>query len=169
MHRKVRIFNAVRRLLLDRDEVCRVFFVLDEFFFKKIPDGEISVAFLDGKAMEYLHQKFLDDAFPTDVITFSGDPASSFAGEICVSVDYAEDYVRANGGEFCEELLLYVVHGWLHLSGVDDKEKSDAKYMRQCEKDALSLLRSNGVNPRFTVSELISKKTGKNPMAVDNL
>jgi probable rRNA maturation factor len=138
------------------------------------PPGELSLVFLTAAALAKLHADFLGDPSPTDVITFAGDPALGFAGEICVSADAAHRHVNsfvvpASAGirqtpakagttstgplhdNFSAELILYVVHGWLHLAGYDDLVLAKKRAMRRAEARALALLRAARVMPQFTL------------------
>lgn len=105
-----------------------------------VPAGELSIAFLTDAALADLHARFLNDPSTTDVITFEGNAAMNTAGEICVSVDTAARYARRKGTDFSRELLLYVIHGWLHLAGYDDLRPARKRRMRAAEARALHLL-----------------------------
>lgn len=145
--REVNIHNACRRLKLGRTgraALVRAISVLDANrarFLGGCPDGELSVAFLTDAALAKLHADFLDDPTKTDVITFEGAPEMGVAGEVCVSVDTAANYAKEHGREFAEELMLYVVHGWLHLAGYDDLQPAKKRKMRAAEARAMKLLR----------------------------
>ncbi len=137
------------------------------------PPGELSLVFLSDPALAQLHADFLDDPAVTDVITFAGDLALGVAGEVCVSVDAALRHLgtRATSAPrprpsslndqpltlnrspstFAAELLLYVVHGWLHLAGYDDLKPTKKRIMRRAEARALRLLAEGGVTPGFTL------------------
>jgi probable rRNA maturation factor len=104
------------------------------------PPGDLSLAFLTDPALAALHAAFLNDPTSTDVITFEGNPAFGTAGEICVSVDTAATYAARSGHDFARELLLYVIHGWLHLVGYDDLAPAKKRRMRAAESRALALL-----------------------------
>lgn len=104
------------------------------------PPGDLSLAFLTDPALAALHAAFLADPTSTDVITFAGNPAFGTAGEICVSVDTAATYAARSGHDFARELLLYVIHGWLHLVGYDDLAPAKKRRMRAAESRALALL-----------------------------
>jgi len=65
---------------------------------------------------------------------------SSSAGEIIVSVALARSRAAELGETFSRELSLYLVHGWLHLAGYDDRKESDRAKMREAEQKALSIL-----------------------------
>ncbi len=148
---------AVRhpRLKADRRKLAAAIGVLDQNagkFLGGCPEGELSVAFLSDRALAALHGDFLEDPTQTDVITFSGDAAHGLAGEICVSVDAAVRQVGPSGPRFSAEVMLYVVHGWLHLAGYDDLSPAKKRVMRRAEKRALALLAQSGSMPRFKLA-----------------
>lgn len=162
--REVLVRNAHRRLKLDRANraaLVRAIGVLDahrEKFLGGCPDGELSIVFMGDRALAKLHDDFLDDPATTDVITFEGAPEFGVAGEVCVSVDTAMNYAKAHGGAFAEELMLYVVHGWLHLAGYDDLQPAKKRKMRAAEKRAMTLLRKHNALPKFSLKAAPAKK-----------
>lgn len=107
-----------------------------------ISSGEISLAVVDDAAIHELNLRWLAHDEPTDVLSFVLEEADGYReGEIIVSADTA----LARAGEFGwsanDELLLYVVHGALHLVGYDDKEAADREQMRQRERFYLEMLK----------------------------
>ena len=158
----MRIHNGHLKLRLDRRAVAAVIHQLDAdaaeilnpggatAALHPVPPGELSIAFLTESALARLHASFLDDPSPTDVITFGGTPALGQAGEICVSTDTARAFAAGHRRDFSEELTLYVVHGWLHLAGHDDRQAASKKRMHAAETRALALLRAHRLIPRFT-------------------
>lgn len=152
MPRVVHIHNAHPRLKLERKAVSRVVHTLDDHagdFLGGCPAGELSLAFLTDPALSRIHADFLSDPTATDVITFEGNTSLASAGEICVSVDTAVNYAHLHDHDFSEELTLYVVHGWLHLSGYDDLQPAKKRQMRAAEKRAMSVLRAARALPKF--------------------
>lgn len=147
--RKVRIFSPCKALDFDHRMVETLFHFLDHSAPYKILPGELSLAFLDEKAHCQLHADFLNDPSPTDVITFPGDEVDGLAGEICVSIDMARQYALNNGVDFSSELTLYLVHGWLHLAGFDDRNEKDRQSMKKQEQVWMSALETNGRIPLF--------------------
>lgn len=152
--RDIAIANRHPRLRFDRRALLRAIHRLDSDFSKSgirspkskilsAPPGELSLVFLTDAAQTQLHADFLADPTPTDVITFEGDPALGTAGEICVSADTAAAYAKAHGRDFSDELLLYVVHGWLHLAGYDDLQPAKKRVMRRAEARAMRILQSD--------------------------
>jgi probable rRNA maturation factor len=159
--RPVRVHNGHLTLRVDRHAVAAIIHELDAHCAEvlgsgsatvglhPVPAGELSIAFLTDGALARLHAAFLDDPSMTDVITFNGTPALGQAGEICVSADTARAFAAGHRHDFSEELTLYVVHGWLHLAGHDDRESASKKRMRAAEARALALLRARQIIPRF--------------------
>jgi len=107
------------------------------------------VAFLDRENMCRIHADFLHDRTLTDVITFEGIPEAGTAGEICVSPDHAFDFRGPRRLPFPEELTLYLVHGYLHLAGLDDVEVADRQRMRAAERRAMAHLNNVEAIPAF--------------------
>ncbi len=116
----------------------------------RLAAGEISVAFLTDAALARLHGDFMDDPTTTDVITFPAAAAGhDQAGEVCISVDTARNYAAQHDHVFTEELTLYLVHGYLHLCGYDDRTPVTRKQMRGAERQALAALRAAKKLPEF--------------------
>ena len=148
----MQIYSPAVALELDEAAVSSVFEFLDDLAPYSIPEGELSLAFLQGDQHNQLHADFLDDPSPTDVITFPGDPKEGMAGEICVSIDTAFGYANEHDLEFSRELTLYLVHGWLHLAGFNDLNEEDRAVMKKEEQVCMSLLETNGKIPLFKYS-----------------
>ena len=105
-----------------------------------IERSEISVALVDDPAIKILNKQYLNHDYETDVISFvlEYDEASAFlVGQLIVSTDTAATMAAKVGGVIGDEVLLYVIHGMLHLVGYDDKQESDAVDMRAAEKKYL--------------------------------
>ncbi|HTB62394.1 MAG TPA: rRNA maturation RNase YbeY [Opitutales bacterium] len=150
-----RVWSAERRhpcLRYTRATLEKCLAVLDVQPGPHPPPGELSLAFLTDDALARLHGDFLDDPSPTDVITFPGDDSGEFAGEICVSVDRAELEAKKRRHPFAFELTLYLVHGWLHLAGLDDLTPRGRKEMRRGERRMLAALRRAQALPDFQLS-----------------
>ncbi len=114
--------------------------------------GELSLAFLSDLELAEIHDEFLDDPSPTDVITFPGDSESDLAGEICVSVERAEAESLSRGEPFSQELALYLVHGWLHLLGLNDFSDEERREMRRAESETLNFLSEIHAIPDFRLA-----------------
>ncbi|HVA45706.1 MAG TPA: rRNA maturation RNase YbeY [Pirellulales bacterium] len=103
-----------------------------------IAEGEISLAVVDDPTIHALNRRWLDHDEPTDVLSFVLEQADGYLdGEIIVSADTARARAEEFGWSAAEELLLYVIHGALHLAGYDDKDPADREVMRERERHYL--------------------------------
>ena len=96
-------------------------------------DRKVVVALVDDRTMAELHERYLGKSGPTDVLSFPH-------GEIVVSADTAAREAKARGIPPLHELVLYVVHGALHLAGHDDRKPKTQKLMRAAERKVLGEL-----------------------------
>jgi probable rRNA maturation factor len=105
-----------------------------------ITGGDLSIAFVSDTEIGQVHADFMDDPTATDVITFPADESMESAGEIIVSVDHARNRATELDEPFSRELSLYLLHGWLHLAGYDDRNDTDRAAMRKAEQEALAIM-----------------------------
>jgi probable rRNA maturation factor len=98
--------------------------------------AEISVAIVDDGEMQSLNRRYLAHDYPTDVLSFVLDhdeERGTLDGQIIVSADYAAREAPRYGWTSDNELLLYVIHGALHLTGHDDSTAGARQAMRLAE------------------------------------
>jgi probable rRNA maturation factor len=106
---------------------------------------EISVAVVDDPTIHQLNRQYLDHDYPTDVLSFVLEQEENLLeGEVIVSADTAAARAAEFGWSAAEELLLYVIHGTLHLVGYDDRSPHDRAEMRAREHECLKRL---GIDP----------------------
>jgi len=98
-----------------------------------LPGRDVVVALVDDRTIARLHGEVLDDPTPTDVLSFPH-------GEIVASGETARREARARGLDPVHELVLYVVHGALHLKGHRDGNARDRRRMREAERRVLARL-----------------------------
>lgn len=128
------ISNQQQDLEIDNESVIAVaqaFLLLEG-----ISVEEVSVNFVDTLLISQLHADYFDDPSTTDCISFpfdDDDEEYRVLGEIFVCPKTAIDYVNEHGGDPYDETTLYVVHGLLHLIGLDDIEEDDRLKMRERE------------------------------------
>jgi probable rRNA maturation factor len=105
-----------------------------------IEHAELSVSFVDAEEIADLHERFMDEPGPTDVLSFPlDDPALpnavdevsrpqgvSFLGDVVVAPTEAE---RNNPTDPAAELRLLLVHGILHLLGYDHEDDNERTRM----------------------------------------
>lgn len=108
--------------------------------------GEVSVVFLGPRAMARANRQFLGHEGPTDVITFEH-------GEILVCPEIAREQARARRLPVGEELLRYIVHGWLHLCGYDDARAPDRRRMHVAQERLVTELMPRRADSKMPVAE----------------
>jgi len=113
------------------------------------PLKSLSVAIVDDATMSRLHQKFLRQRGPTDVLTFELEydlTGRVIDGEVIICLHEARRRVAGSGFALKYELLLYALHGMLHLCGFSDRTKSGFEAMHATEDRILTEL---GIGPVF--------------------
>lgn len=150
MSRLVEVGCEEARLDFDESAVGALFAFLDaEVDRWQIPDGDLSIQFVDEAICRRLHNDFFGDPEVTDVMTFPGDPGDAHAGDLAICPAHAVDSAIAHGLSFSEEVTLYLVHGWLHLAGLDDRSEATVPAMREAEAVLMNRLRENKSIPNF--------------------
>lgn len=134
--------------------------VLSGLYDKAKGIGTVSFTFCGPKTMAQVNWDFLRHEGMTDVISFDyseddfEEPSEdSVIAEIIVCVDQAEQEAAKRNIPFEDELVLYIVHGILHIAGEDDIEPNDRKIMRRREKEVITELKK-----KFTFYEIFRKK-----------
>ena len=107
-----------------------------------IRDAKVAIAFVDNAHIHRLNKQFLNHDEPTDVLTFPSSPpgAKKLEGDIAIGMEIAREYAADRGHDVKLELLLYVVHGCLHLCGYTDTDDESAAEMRVKERQYLAQL-----------------------------
>jgi probable rRNA maturation factor len=111
--------------------------------------AELSLVLVNDREMSRLHRQFMNIPGPTDVLTFPLEfdrRKRVTAGEVVVCVPEARRRSKELGTGLKNELLLYALHGMLHLCGFDDR--TDRGYRRMHDMED-RILRRLGVGPVF--------------------
>ena len=114
---------------------------------------ELSLAIVGDRRMAELHERFMNVAGPTDVLTFplDVDPRGRpLSGEVVVCLPEARRQAKRRNVPVERELLLYALHGLLHLCGYDDRTTGDFRAMHRAEDEILTRL---GVGPVFAPAD----------------
>jgi probable rRNA maturation factor len=102
-------------------------------------DSELGITLVDDARMAELAGTYGRRPEPTDVLAFSmlegegSDHRGHLLGDVVVSIDTAERQARARRVSLDAELRDLVIHGILHLIGLDHERAVDARQMRQLE------------------------------------
>lgn len=111
---------------------------------------ELRVRYVGDREMSRLHAQFMDMPWPTDVLTFpieEDDDSEIIEGEVAVCVPEARRRAKVEGVTLSQELLLYSLHGLLHLCGYNDLTAKEYRRMHAKEDQILTQL---GVGPVFS-------------------
>jgi probable rRNA maturation factor len=101
----------------------------------------VSIAIVDDPTMHTLNRQYLQHDYATDVLSFVLEQSADLLeGEVIVSSDTALAQADQYQWTPADELLLYVIHGLLHLVGFDDQTDvlreemrcAERTYLRQC-------------------------------------
>ena len=115
---------------------------------EKVSQAEISLAIFDNPTVRELNQQYLAHDYDTDVLSFLLDCEADLTqqipeirgagkrieGEVIVSAEMAVSLAEKYQWSAEHELLLYVVHGLLHLCGYDDLSEDELQLMRAREQ-----------------------------------
>lgn len=103
------------------------------------PQAELSVVLVDEPAMTQLHEQWMDESGPTDVLAFpmdelrpgddDADPEPGLLGDVVLCPAVAETQAREAGHAVADELDLLCAHGVLHLLGYDHHEPTEEREM----------------------------------------
>lgn len=100
----------------------------------------LSLAIVNDAQMSRLHEAYLGIPGPTDVLTFELDHDANgrvLAGEVIICLPEAKRQARQRRSTVEKELLLYALHGMLHLSGFDDRTAAGYRAMHRKEDQIL--------------------------------
>ena len=110
---------------------------------KKEDKAELEFIFVDDKAIKVFNRKYKRENRSTDVLSFRIDRREFgqkiFLGQIIISLDTASKNSQIFGTSFTDEIVLYIIHGILHLFGYDDGNAKDR--LRMSDKQNLILER----------------------------
>lgn len=134
----VEIANTQSALVIDEERLCNsAATILRDAGYA---EGSLSLAVVDDPTIHELNARHLEHDYPTDVLSFAlVDEPPRLEGEVIVSADTALTNAADYGWPAEDELLLYVIHGVLHLAGHRDKADDEVAAMRAAEARYLRL------------------------------
>ncbi|WP_339731947.1 rRNA maturation RNase YbeY [uncultured Gimesia sp.] len=143
---QIKIQNSQNHISIDEAQLeeAACFLLQSE----KVNQADISLAIFDNPTVRELNQQYLAHDYDTDVLSFlldcQTDPelqipdlrgaGKTLEGEVIVSAEMAVALAEKYQWSAENELLLYVVHGLLHLCGYDDLSEDELQLMRAREQ-----------------------------------
>ncbi len=102
--------------------------------------GRLTYVFCDDEYILDTNRRFLQHDYYTDIITFDYSTSRRIAGDMVISLDTVESNAVLVGADPATELHRVIIHGVLHLCGINDKGPGEREVMERHENQALELL-----------------------------
>ena len=102
--------------------------------------GDIGYMFVSDEKILEVNREYLGHDYYTDVITFDYDEEDTVSGDIVISLDTVRSNAGLFGKEYADELHRVIIHGILHLCGINDKGPGEREIMEAAEDRALAML-----------------------------
>lgn len=102
--------------------------------------GNISYIFCSDEKILEVNKEYLQHDYYTDIITFDYTEGNVISGDLFISLDTVKSNSEKFGTAYEEELHRTIIHGILHLCGINDKGPGEREIMEKNENEALALL-----------------------------
>lgn len=103
--------------------------------------GEIGYMFVNDDKILEVNNEYLGHNYYTDIITFDYDEDDVISGDIVISLDTVRSNAEQYGKDYNEELHRVIIHGILHLCGINDKGPGEREIMEAAENKALAMIK----------------------------
>ena len=101
--------------------------------------GEIAYIFVDDEEILRVNREYLQHDYYTDIITFDYTEGDTISGDLFISLDTVRTNAEQFDKPYDEELHRVIIHGILHLCGINDKGPGEREMMEAAEDKALVL------------------------------
>lgn len=101
--------------------------------------GEVGYMFVNDDKILEVNREYLGHDYYTDVITFDYDEDDVVSGDVVISLDTVASNAHLFNKTYEEELYRVIIHGILHLCGINDKGPGEREQMETAENKALAL------------------------------
>ena len=102
--------------------------------------GPLTYIFCDDQKILAVNRQFLSHDYFTDIITFDYSRGKMISGDMFISLDTVRSNSEMVGDTYEHELLRVIIHGVLHLCGINDKDPGEREIMESFENKALDIL-----------------------------
>ena len=102
--------------------------------------GEVAYVFCNDEKILEVNRQYLQHDYYTDIITFDYCEGNRISGDLFISLDTVRSNAELFGKSYDEELHRVIIHGILHLCGINDKGPGERELMEEAENAALALL-----------------------------
>lgn len=104
--------------------------------------GPLTYIFCDDEKIIEVNRQFLQHDYYTDIITFDYSRGKRISGDMFISLDTVASNAEVLGVSYDAELHRVIIHGVLHLCGIDDKGEGEREIMEGFENEALALFKT---------------------------
>lgn len=101
--------------------------------------GEIAYIFVDDEEILRVNREYLQHDYYTDIITFDYTEGNTISGDLFISLDTVRTNAEQFDKPYDEELHRVIIHGILHLCGINDKGPGEREIMEAAEDKALAM------------------------------
>lgn len=101
--------------------------------------GEIAYIFCDDAEILNVNRQYLQHDYYTDIITFDYCEDDRISGDLFISLDTVRSNAELFGKTYEDELRRVIIHGILHLCGINDKGPGEREIMEAAENEALAM------------------------------
>lgn len=101
--------------------------------------GEVGYLFCDDEKILEVNREYLQHDYYTDIITFDYDEGDVINGDLVISLDTIRTNAELFNKTYEEELYRVIIHGILHLCGINDKGPGEREIMEAAENKALAM------------------------------
>lgn len=102
--------------------------------------GPVTYIFCDDEKILSVNREFLSHDYYTDIITFDYTRGRRISGDLFISLDTVRSNAELVGATYDRELHRVIIHGILHLCGINDKGPGEREIMETHEDNALTML-----------------------------
>lgn len=101
--------------------------------------GDIAYIFCDDEKILEVNRQYLQHDYYTDIITFDYTEDDRISGDLFISLDTVRSNAEQQGADYDTELHRVIIHGILHLVGINDKAPGEREVMEAAEDKALAM------------------------------
>ena len=101
--------------------------------------GDVNYIFCNDERILEVNREYLQHDYYTDIITFDYTEEDTISGDLFISLDTVKTNGEQFGTEYDEELHRTIIHGILHLCGINDKGPGEREIMEAAENRALAM------------------------------
>lgn len=134
-------FEEIKKRKIPRNEIRAVIKkISDDYHFNT---GILNIIFCDDEYLLEMNRKYLKHDDYTDIITFDYCERDTLNGELFISMERVKENAEAFNEEYENELVRVIIHGILHLVGMNDKNKQESEEMRREEDYYLNVYKKS--------------------------